>query len=211
MTFTAEVRPGQTTGGTGDVSITGGDQCLSDDSDATYVETASLEVAGSFAIIQFPGVVLPAGALADFYIRGRYEQITGIQEGRPRLGLRPTPWSLQMHTTEYASAGEGIVVSDGPWAYGGATPSYGNREDIFPRDFITPTSWDLTYDFNSPDFTGGPCAFRVYEITWVIQYILPGTMPPPRRIYPRRLEIRSVYPPPNTQQYGRRTGSSSTL
>lgn len=55
------------------------------------------------------------------------------------------------------------------------------------------------------------CTFStVYTITYPRYRFIFADIPI-RRVYPRRLEVRSVYPPPTTQQYGRRTGSAAPL
>lgn len=207
---TVEFHP-QVIGGSGDVTIVGGDHALEDGSDATYVQTVNLEVAGSFAIVGFPGVALPPGAKSDCKIRARYEQVSGLQSARPRLGLRPLPWTRQMTTTTLASTGDGIVEEEGPWLFGGSSPFYSEHFDLFSRDPIIPTSWDMTYDYSTPDGLGGPCDFRVYEITWIVQFLLPD-QDDPRLIYPRKDAYGArVWPPPNNPQSGARFGSAAPL
>lgn len=200
-----EVRPVTVSGASGDVSIAGGDTCLSDDSDATYVETNNLEIAGSFATVQFPGIQLPVGALSDYYFHARYEQVTGTTHGRPNLAWVPDT-VLNVSNQVFATSGDGVIEDDGEWSNGGPLPSHGNNEPtLFPLSAITPTSWLLRYDF---DFEG-PCNFRVYELTWVIEYVVPTSIAPPRRLYPR--PVTRVYPRPPSPQTSTRTGPAALL
>lgn len=205
MATRIEVRPVTVSGASGDVSIAGGDTCLSDDSDATYVETNNLEIAGSFATVQFPGIQLPVGALSDYYFHARYEQVTGTTHGRPNLAWVPDT-ALNVSNQVFATSGDGVIEDDGEWSNGGPLPSHGNNEPtLFPLSALTPTSWLLRYDF---DFEG-PCNFRVYELTWVIEYVVPNLITPARQQYPPARSARAYPPIPNSESA--RSGSSAVL
>lgn len=208
--FSATLRPVTLyAGGSGTVSIVGGDTALSDDTDATYVSISNLDTIDPLdqPTVQFPGLAIPEGAVADFYIRSRFEQVSGTTTGRPAISWQPIP-AVIANAITFAGAGDGVIFEDGFWANGETEPAFGDFSMIFPWDPVTPTTWNLGFSF---DFNGA-CDFRLYELALVVFWRTRSVVPA-RRLYPRTdshgLGIGRVYPPPNTPQASGRTGSSS--
>lgn len=148
-----------------------------DSTSGTYLGIDDLDtVNGSGVTVQFEGLSLAEGSSADAAVYVSYEQFSGTSSGAPSFTSIDPVAGYYSPATPYATDGGGEVGSE-VYINGGVGGPVFNptiASELFPRDFVIPTRWELGMGFMG----AGACDFRITAVQLFVQTYEPPAVSP---------------------------------